>query len=191
MSYDRELVKSILTHPRDFSWSVQGLGMLRTYISDELRLHVWDSRLRVPNVSDLHTHPWDLHSTVVAGVYEQRRYEYDDALTAEVFNRARIKCGENACVIGQDKVLLVPSPRESYEAGHTYFQHRAEIHQSFPLNGTVTLVQRFFKQDRDHADVFWQGDGGWVDAAPRAASRNEVLDVTHYALIRWFGGGSH
>lgn len=50
-------VKTILSNPENFKWSIQGLGMLRVYLSDEVRLHIWDSRFKVPGVSPLHNHP--------------------------------------------------------------------------------------------------------------------------------------
>ena len=73
-SLSKQLVKAILKSPYELKWSVQGLGMLRTYLSDEVRLHIWDRRLQIPQVSPLHDHPWHLDSEIVAGELRQHRY---------------------------------------------------------------------------------------------------------------------
>lgn len=183
------LVRTILEHPFDLSWSVQGLGMMRVYLSDAVRLHIWDDSLRIPNVSAIHTHPWHLHSTIVAGIYRQRRYIERSApnrMTTEYY-RATIRCGENAFLkTAPERVYLEPQLMETYRTGESYCQNNDELHTSFPLNGTVTLVTRTFLRDREFANVYWQGEGGWVDAAPRPATREEIESVTQGSLVNWF-----
>lgn len=96
------LVKNIMDHPVDFDWSVQGLGMMRMYLSPEVRLHVWDSCLKIPSASPLHTHPWDMESSVVAGRYKQHRYILRDNFSVgnfDEFNCSEIKCGSEACTM--------------------------------------------------------------------------------------------
>lgn len=189
MTETKALVKALLQSPYALKWSVQGLGMMRTYLSDEIRLHIWDSTLKVPNASPLHTHPWHLHSTVVAGIYIQRRYtqplEVSDR-TLE-FNSALIKCGAGACALEEKKkVQLEATGLEYYEEDQSYYQHSSEIHYSTPTDGTVTLVTRTFTENRDNARVFWTGDGEFVSAEPRPATLEEVKRVTEASLGRWF-----
>ena len=187
--HTRLLVKNILERPAGFDWSVQGLGMMRIYLSDEVRLHIWDSRLKVPEVSAIHSHPWDLRSAVVAGRYKQHRYVLCERWTmgSEQFNCARIKCGEDASVVEDTgPFYLLEKELEIYTQGDEYLQSEDEIHLSCPEDGTVTLVTRTFSKDRDHADVYWRGRGGWVDAKPRPATEEEVRAVTRYALEAWF-----
>lgn len=186
----RDLVKTILQSPFDLKWSVQGLGMLRTYISDDqvYRLHIWDSALRVPGVSPIHDHPWHLHSTIVAGNLIQRRYSlYEDGLFCdlplEMLRTSTIKPGENAFTkTDPENALVYAHPLESYLSGQEYSQRKDEIHESLAVDGTVTLVKRTFEGDRDSARVFWRGNGGWVDAAPRRATREEIVNATALAL---------
>lgn len=185
------LVENILKHPEGFSWQMQGLGMLRIYLdgAKKFRLHIWDSALRVPGVSALHNHPWDLKSKVVAGVYKQYRYVPIQTYHTirEEFNRVTIKCGEGAaCTSDVEKVLLSRQPLEEYTEGQEYFQQASEIHWSIPEDGTVTLVDRTPKEDADHACVYWRGKGGWVTAEPRLATAEEVKSVTTRALESWF-----
>lgn len=194
MSYNflRAAVKKILQHPNDFDWSVQGLGMMRLYLDKpSIRLHIWDSSLKIAGVSALHNHPWDFHSVVIAGVMRNRRYDklLRSCTGYEEFNEVQIKCGENACTRGETtKVWLCESPEEKYHAGSDYYQKFSEIHLSSPEDGTVTLVSRVVPKDNspDYALVFWRGNGPWVDAKPREAEYEEVKDVCARALTTWF-----
>lgn len=81
LSVHRALVRNFLSTAiadaadgRRNDWSTQGLGMLRLYLSREVRLHVWHSAFRVPSVSDIHDHPWDFRSDIVCGSVRNVRY---------------------------------------------------------------------------------------------------------------------
>lgn len=189
--FNKLLVENILRRPIGFDWQVQGLGMLRMYLdaSRKYRLHIWDSAVKVPGVSALHNHPWDLQSNVVAGVYKQHRYikPTEKYHVPQEFNQVTIKCGKDAqCTSEVEKVQLCQLPMEVYGEGYNYSQAASEIHWSVPDDGTVTIVARSPKDDPDHACVFWRGRGPWVTAEPRRATENEVLGVTERALQFWF-----
>lgn len=202
----RLLVETVLKSPYDLKWSVQGLGMIRTYLSDAVRLHLWISDFKIPGVSPIHDHPWHLYSQVITGVYRQRRYKIldkdffgqpitEDSATfragrnaglIELFNTATIKCGEDAFKTEDPKKVWVERGlEEEYRAGSNYMQYKDEIHESFPLDGTVTIVTRTFTPDREHARIFWRGTGDWVDAAPRTATPDEIKLATQKALSWW------
>lgn len=103
------------------------------------------------------------------------------------FNKVRITCGANACTTGPvSAVKLLPQELETYVEGQSYRQNADEIHRSTPERGTVSIITRRFLDDTEHANVYWRGDGGWVDAAPRPATPEEVRAITRYALERWF-----
>jgi len=57
----KKLVRHLLRHPETAEWSIQGLGMLRTYLGQVkdrvIRVNVWDNRYRLPNVAPIHDHP--------------------------------------------------------------------------------------------------------------------------------------
>ena len=192
----RALVKNILKCPLGFKWSVQGLGMLRMYLDDKqrYRLHIWDSSLRVPNVSPIHDHPWHLNSLIVSGVLHQQRYiigdkihpyvlRYADSYPVENLRMSVIKCGEGAFTKTDPVVVkALQQGKETYFPGETYAQYKDEVHESMAEDGAVTIVDRTFAEDRESARVFWRGDGGWVDAAPRRATDDEILRVTQKAL---------
>lgn len=192
------LVKKILEAPTPQPWSIQGFGMLRLYLSPEIRLHVWDSRFRVPNVSMIHNHPWDFDSYIVAGELRQFRYsevgvnrrdvEGFNASADDAYFRSVIKAGPGGGLrdspIG---VYLLRGDEEVYGKGMSYTQHASEIHQSLPVDGTVTLVtRRFVRKDVDHAQTYWRANSEWVSAEPRPATAEEVRSFTSLALERWF-----
>ena len=179
------LIENILRHPKEFHWSTQGLGMLRIYLAQHTRLHIWDRSLLVPGVSPVHTHPWDFKSTVVVGLMRNTRFI--EASSGERWNRVLIKCGEDACTMGEpEQILMQEQLSEQYREGDEYQQASTEIHLSHPEDGTVTIVERVFKPDTEHAYVYWRGKGAWVDAKPRPATPDEVQSVTQRALETWF-----
>jgi hypothetical protein len=190
----RELVKNILLSADDRQWTLQGFGMLRAYISEEVRLHVWDNRFANPGVSTIHDHPWAFESFVVVGQITNRIYclttnEWRAESNRNVvrYQHAKIKCGEGGGLIGKtDEVLLRTMPEYIYHTGGYYTQLAEDLHESIPLNGTVTLVKRIFvKKDRDHANVYWKS-GDWGTAEPRPATAEEVKAICNYSLEKWF-----
>lgn len=184
----KALVKKILEHATAFDWTLQGFGMLRTYITPEIRLHIWDDRYKVDNVSTLHTHPWHFHSDVIAGVVEQYRYSVlPNENDKDTWVQGEILCGEGGGETGKkDLVRLLREGREVYLAGESYRQSAHEIHDSQPVNGTVTIIRREFLDDADHAFVYYREADGWVTAEPRMATDDEVLEICGYSLERWF-----
>jgi len=191
----RSFIQKILEKPLGFEWSVQGLGMMRLYVKrPDLRLHIWDSSLRVPSVSPLHTHPWNFSSTVIAGIMFNRRFlefktRIETTLKTDSFNRVEITCGESACTHGDPgEVFLYEGEIEKYVQGSDYFQSFDEIHVSMPEDGTVTLVERQLPPSNspDKAFIFWRGKGDWVNAKPRQATDEEITGVTRRALTTWF-----
>lgn len=185
-SVQKDLVKAILTSPHELEWQVQGLGMLRTYLSEERRLHIWDERLKFEGASEMHTHPWNFRSYVVAGVVHNFKYCHSGNALGEEYNRQKIHCGVGGGLVGEpEKVHLISLPPERYVENETYKELAEEIHISIPADGTVTIVKREFLDDVDHAYVFWK-EGAWGTAEPREATKNEITNVCGYALQTWF-----
>jgi hypothetical protein len=190
MSFEtmRQLARYTLRNRMDLpaaDWTVQGFGFLRLRISDTLRLHVWDSRLRQAGVSDIHDHAqWAFTSTVLSGRIVNVRF-------AEVRKSGfphmmqTIKCGVGGGVmfgVEPEEVMLAASDPELYIAGTSYHQEPDEIHQSLPTDGTVTIIEQT-RREVDTARVFWPKGTKWGDAIPRQASRSEVDEVGGYALM--------
>lgn len=173
-------------------WSVQGMGMLRRYlpVEDDVpghtrRIHVWDSRLIVPGVSLMHTHPWDMVSEVFFGGLVNERYVYTDAGYEDEhwYYRQDLRPGEGGGLFAKPvKVNLRIDQEDTVVPGGIYTQTKNEIHVSCPQDGCVTIVDRVVPEGHnpDHAYTFWpaeDGPNGWVSAEPRPATLREVLKV--------------
>lgn len=168
-------------------WTMQGFGMLRTYLDpDEVeRLHIWDTGKANAEVSTVHNHAWDFESLIYSGRLANQRYIRDS--NGREWRSADIRPGECGGLISNpEMVRLSESPREFYQPGSTYRQEATELHESLPTPGTVTVIKRTFHNDRtlDVATVAWKA-GGWVTAEPRRASEREIMDFVLLARERW------
>lgn len=183
------LARAILSNAAAFEWSLQGMGMLRLHLSNDCRLHVWDSRFRAPGVSMVHDHlQWGLHSTIVAG--ELRNVRYVEADDGEPFMARTLKPGYGYFWKDEAQpVKLRALPIDTYTAGAEYSQLPAEIHETDATDGTVTFMRKT-PTDDESARVFWPAGTEWGSAEPRKATAEEVAEITGYALKRWFGGAA-
>lgn len=189
MLYDS--VRAILAHPGGHQWSLQGFGMLRLYLSKNTRLHVWNSNFAVPNFSPIHDHPWDFSSLIIVGEIRQHRYiKLSRMMPAmcEEFLHTKIKCGPGGGPVEDraDPIYLRRGPLETYRPGDVYEQKAHELHESLPVDGTVTIISRDFLADAEHATVAWRS-GPWVSAEPRPATPAEVHGITQRALAHFNG----
>lgn len=164
-------------------WTVQGFGFMRLRLSPVLRLHIWNSHLRVPGVSDIHDHAqWSFTSRILSGQLVNIRFE--ESTGEPRYNCGVIHCGIGGGVSAQPptQVDLIPSDRpEIYEAGDTYRQEASEIHRTYAADGTVTLITQE-RNDTDTARVFWPICGDWKDAIPRQATPEEIDFIAGHAL---------
>lgn len=200
----RALVRRILEHPDAHQWSLQGFGMLRTYLdaAKQWRLNIWHSKFAVPGVSVIHDHPWDFTSWVVFGSFTNQRYrqiipaplQFYSAVNLDMVKRAKIfewmtiKTGEGGSPTSEREfIALAPQDPERLWSMSTYEQRASEIHASYYEDGTVTLNDRRRLPDGEHARVFWPAGTTWVDAEPREATPDEVYEMTSFALSK-FGG---
>lgn len=192
--YIRPLVENVLLRAEDYEWTVQGFGMIRTYLGPknnpkEIRLNVWDDRLAVPNVSTVHDHPWDFSSLIISGHFVNQRYYHltSSESTVPTHSYMTIKTGvegDNSKKLEVFDTVLNRWPSEVYVAGDKYHQTANEIHESCPARGTVTINKRV--GDTEQARVFWPYGTDWVDAKPRRATVVEVRAVTQNALVSGF-----
>ena len=77
-----EYLEHSLNFPDMAAWTVQGFGLLRCYPfreTKDVRLHIWNSDLRIEHVSDIHTHPWDFTSHIICGYIHNHLYEEQKA----------------------------------------------------------------------------------------------------------------
>ncbi len=189
MEINKALVRHILEHSPNYYWTLQGLGMLRLYLSggaQRLRLHVWDSRFAVPGVSVIHNHPWDFTSYIIAGRLENHLFD-PHPFYGKQYVCQSIKCGEGGGLEGRSFIKRMRvSPPMTYLEGNHYYQVAQQVHASVPQDGTVTVIERVFGGDQDHAQVFWEPGLEWVSAEPRPATEEEVRKICLNAIEKWF-----
>jgi hypothetical protein len=166
----------------EFDWRHLGLGFVRLQVSDRIRLHVWDSRLReTVGISAMHDHHWSLRSYVLSGRVEQYRYTIADA--GERYLMKRYDRDGNTSP--GEWVLLHRGPLEAYKPGEVYEQDPGEIHESVPANGTVTLVERVPCADLPFTRAFWPSEEAASVEVERRATRTEVMQACTLALEGW------
>jgi hypothetical protein len=182
----RDSIEHILQYPHDHEWSTQGFGMLRMYLDKgrKHRLNVWHASLRKSDVSTIHDHPWDFESSIICGSIRNTRYiEVACELRHCHYSYATIKCGPGGGMVNcEGDIDLHTLPSEYYFSGDTYSQKSNEVHESYALDGTVTLITRAFHPDTEHARVFWKRGGKWVDAEPTRATEVQIYIATTAAL---------
>ncbi len=183
----RIAVLGILDNAAAYQWSVQGFGLLRLYIRDVGRLHIWDSALRAPNVSMVHNHSWDLHSTVIAGRLVNTRYKLVEGYGGDLYHGRRLVTGYHTRTVSALDDIQLAGIGETYGPGDTYSQLANEIHRTDADDGTVTLMLRQ-EDENGQADVYWPAGTEWGTAKPRAATPEEVSATVTKALAAVLAG---
>lgn len=177
----------VLDQHKDFAWTVQGFGMIRTYLDPEKewRLNVWDNRLKIRGVSEIHDHPWDFESWVLAGeIANTRFHESDPKEGALPFQHIEIVTGEGGGPLGEvDSRYLLCARPEIYLVGQGYRQERKEIHITKAVPGTVTLNRRTPATPEHTANIYWPR-GPWINAEPRQATKAEQYSAIEQALYQ-------
>ena len=167
-------IANIIRSPHNYGpWSLQGFGMLRLYLTSEIRLHVWDNRFANKDASIIHDHPWDFNSFVLTGQIINHRYKKTMRPDGD-FKEAVIKCGPGGCLVSTNRCDLEKVRTETFGPGDDYIQLAEEIHSSHPDNGTITIVERQFKADTEHAHVYYPTWEQWGSAEPRRATDREI-----------------
>lgn len=185
MDYE-QLIHDRIMHPLDYEWRSHGIGMLRTYLDHArtVRLNCWHHALVNPGISTMHTHPWTLRSTIIAGRLSNVRWERvkpGDA-GAQPWVEDRIPCGRvpdpEFALKGEARtVYLRPLPVEIYTQGQTYSQKPEEIHATDFVDGTATLMFRSgHDDDQTEASVFWPLGDQWGDAS-RETTVDDIVET--------------
>jgi hypothetical protein len=188
-------IAKIIEKADAYPWSVQGLGMLRLYLSDDVRIHIWHKGLiyRSSPISPTakHTHPWGFESLIIAGSIVNHRYMKVAPASAAArasglqYMEVEIMCGEGGGPTdNRQEVYLFPLPRAAYYPGQLYSQTADMIHETAFIDGTVTVITRHLERgrDRDKACVYYEHGAAFVSAEPRFATKEEVALVRDAAM---------
>lgn len=177
--YD-EIVKKVMENPFDYEWELQGFGMLRTYIDKNTRLQIWLKDFIVPDVTDIHTHPWDFQSFIYQGQITNfifKEYALEDQLSGEWFqsDRCLILTGVTAFVKEKTPIILKPLDKVGYSRGDIYFHGKDVPHRIDFIDGTITILTKSNIHEDSLAYSYVQNGGEWVSAAPRLATKEEII----------------
>lgn len=181
----RAFVREILVAPFGRVWSIQGFGMLRLRITDAIRLNIWLKQYRVPNVSLMHTHPWNFASTILCGELTNHKYRQSVCNNPQQYDHAVIKPGPGGGLMEPLGAITLGIHRQDHLfAGQSYRQRAEEIHVSDPEDGCVTINYRT-RVGNDVANVYWPLGTSWISAEPRKATEEEIYTFTASALAIW------
>lgn len=182
----QDAIRKLLEQPDRLEWSLQGFGMLRAYLGSDkrTRLHIWDDRYAVDNVSTIHDHPWDFESLVLSGSIQNRII---GAMLGDPSHHVqRIVCGPGGCALHRERDMRVGTlSQRVYKPGQEYGQAADWLHESIPSRGAVTIVSRTFKEQTEQARVCFPIGTDWVSAEPRPATGDEVASIVGHALNAW------
>lgn len=185
MTINALLVKQILMKWRNFDWQIQGLGMLRLYLSERVRLHLWNPSLTYAGNSVIHTHPWDFESEVICGELHNVIYSFSLVPGPDGYNYScqKLFCGPGGGLIGTSRGVTLREERTTVLlSSGRYTQTFEEIHKTKARSGTVSIVTRTFRSDKDHAFVLWPVNEQWTSAEPRPAKAHEVYETIQLCL---------
>lgn len=191
MSFTAGQIRLVLASPEGRDWTIQGLGMLRLYLDEEHveRLHLWDPDRAEDEVSTIHDHPWDFESRILSGSMQNIRFhEANDPRYSIPVAGAELFCGTGGHLLEETRrtTRLIGIPDSGlYLPGSSYQQDAPELHESWPMPGTVTVIRRTFKENRDIAHVYWAEDQKFVSAEPRPATEQEVMHFVGMARRNW------
>lgn len=169
-------------------FTLQGFGMLRYYYpGTDTRLHVWSPAHAVPDVSNMHTHPWNFTSTILSGHMENEVYTNGSLVgESKPYQRQLIRPGEGGGLADEpEEIWLGMESAALYTPGQRYRMEGPQIHCSKPSPGCVTLCEREQRHEADLAYTFWPKGGEWVSAEPRPATAEECASILGYALEVW------
>lgn len=179
-------VYALLDDPR--GWSIQGFGMLRKYLTPDVRLHVWSPAHAVPGVTTIHDHPWSFTSVIVAGEITDKTYERNfNPELPKTHHQHKITCGVGGHVRPETypDVCLRIEKRRVFGPGESYQHFSEDLHETVAVNGSVTIISRVpSRYDATEANVCVPLGQSFVSAEPREATPEEVEQITQDAKTR-------
>lgn len=182
-------VREVLLTADRRQWHAHGIGMLRTYIDSEQygdrqwRLNLWHRSLINDGISTMHDHPWPFVSFIVAGEIRNMRYvrAFGNAPAAVEMMEGKITCGPgfNGMKPDPQRVRLLQQPIEIYRPGDRYEHRPDEIHDTYAVDGTITLIHRGEARPDCEASVFWPVGVPWGDATRPFDAAEARLVIDH------------
>ena len=169
---ERTITEPIGQHWSERVFAMQKLGVLRFQVpTDEhpdRALHLWNRDLKDRSASDIHSHPFDFSSIVLAGRIVNTQYEAVGRFKGPYFGWV-IRPGPNVTVTDRKQYALLLHDVDTIFAGSSYRMDASEIHHTAFEDGTVTVVTKRRGKLADEAMVFDRNEE-WGNAAPEFAT---------------------
>lgn len=177
----KALVLTILRHAEDFPWRMQEIGLLGLRLDErrEYRLHVWDPTCSIGE-PPVHDHPYHFTSNVIVGELRNTRYEEDPAGEEYV----RFRYPPSAEDLRRSDTVRLSASATTFTEGGRYRQRAHELHASWQLPGTVTVIRCSWVEPSD-LTVCFRDEGSWRSGHARDATRDEIKAMAAKAL-EWF-----
>ena len=161
------LVASLAANPDSCSFSWHPLGFIHGTVlsleSSTLRVHIWPrGRRRAQNPFwRIHTHVFDLESTVIHGCIENELYSVsDEQFSDEALYKVRYKDSESVLVATEQRVRSTLCSSQRLSRGECYELPAGEFHFSHVEEGCGTVsVVRARTTDRVQALVVGETAG--------------------------------
>lgn len=164
--------------PLTLKWRTHGVGFIKAYLSENLRLHIFHKMFLTPGITMHHTHPWNFQSEVLIGELTNLRLEKIDGKPN--FNEGTIDCSNFCGIEGEPQpVHLFPAVWETFVPGQIYRQRAYEIHANEAQDGTVTLMER--SAERGTAKVYWPIGTEYIDADIGTPTDAQILQAVETA----------
>lgn len=180
----RTLVRHLLESPFNAGpWTLQGFGMLRLYLPDDCRLHIWSDDHRV--VNNLHDHPWGFTSLIVSGHIVDEVWAYSPGASTHLIQE--IQCGQGGGIKSEPSpISLTRTSKLRVDVGGSYTRTPSDLHQSNPSHGCVSLIRRTRSgRPADVARVAVPLGQTFEFVEPRPATESEVQAIVSTALEKW------
>jgi hypothetical protein len=177
----KALVFTILRHAEDFPWRMLDIGLMGLRLDEqrEHRLHIWDPSFGTGD-PPIHDHPYDFSSSIIVGELSNTRYVENAAGDEYIRFRYSPPVEDQR----RSDMVRLAAAVEILRAGDEYRQLAHELHASWQLPGTVTVIRCSWKEPRE-LTVCLRDEGSWCSGQARDATREEIKAFASKAL-EWF-----
>lgn len=166
-------IAALLRYTKDLPWITYRIGYAAVRLGD-FKLHVWDPVFQGESLGGVHSHAWDLKSTVLWGEIRSQVWR---RVEGRGF-RLNSCCSDDHCETG-----LQACPIQTVPEGHTYCESRGTLHEIVGPVSAVTWVAK--EGDRDEAHYVDDGtDNPYTDPRPLTESERSLVAERLAEVVR-------
>lgn len=126
----------------NLEWVTFGTGFVVAQIHEDLKVHIWDKEFAALGWGAIHSHRWDLQSTVLTGWVSGEIYR------ATPGNGQKLT---TCCTRESRECSIELAGQTRVSAGETYLEGRGTLHKvTGAAPGTVTVVRKLRRRGKAH-----------------------------------------